>query len=396
MKISLKVHMLGRVSVEINGQKREFAQDKLTKPWQLFCYIVLRGKNVVPSKELIEVLWSESDLLDAANVLKNTVYALRRELFGDAKASESPIAFKKDGYCLSDDVDLWLDVDEYLHLCDVAESEDGTDDEKIAACQKALGAYTGDVLPMLSSEPWAVLETRKCKRHYIFCAHVLCRLLADKCRWNAILPIAQCAILIDPFDEECTTYLFRALYNSQMWRSIVSSYSRISRFFKDELGKDMNSEITKIFIQATGHVNKTEQELLLIKDDITENSQHPRNQRDAYYCSYDMLKYIYQFMQRSAERSRQTLMLMLVTLTPTAPRVKADDIVHAMEDTRVAISRSMRRSDAFARYGKSQYAIVFPITQDENIVGIQARLDSAYADIHSEKKFTLGYKYIKI
>ncbi len=395
MKTALKVHMLGGVSVEINGHKKEFPQDKLTKPWQLFCYIVLHGNDVVPSTELIDVLWGGSDLQDAANVLKNTVYALRRELAAYTEASQRTISFKNGGYCISEDVELWYDVKEYLRLCAAAESECGTQEERIAACRKALTAYTGDVLPMLTAEPWAVLETRRCRRHYIFCAHLLCRQMSEQGKWNAILPIAQCAILIDPFDEECTTYLFRALYNSQMWRSIVSSYSRISRFFKDELGKNMNSEITKIFIQATGHVNKTEQELLLVKDDITGGLSNVRQQRDAYYCSYDMLKHIYQFMQRAAERSRQTLILMLVTLMPIASRTKQEDIVCAMEDARLAIGRSMRRSDAFARYGKSQYAVVFPVTKDDNIIDIQTRIDNSFNDIHSEKKFTLGYKHIK-
>ena len=59
------------------------ATAKLTKPWQLFCYLALNREHVTPSSVLLQELWGGEELADPANVLKNTVYALRRELAGD-------------------------------------------------------------------------------------------------------------------------------------------------------------------------------------------------------------------------------------------------------------------------------------------------------------------------
>ena len=77
-KIAIK--MLGDFSVVADGRCVVDATAKLTKPWQLFCYLALNREHVTPSSVLLQELWGGEELADPANVLKNTVYALRREL----------------------------------------------------------------------------------------------------------------------------------------------------------------------------------------------------------------------------------------------------------------------------------------------------------------------------
>lgn len=91
-KIAIK--MLGDFSVVADGRCVVDATAKLTKPWQLFCYLALNREHVTPSSVLLQELWGGEELADPANVLKNTVYALRRELAGPVKPAESPILFR--------------------------------------------------------------------------------------------------------------------------------------------------------------------------------------------------------------------------------------------------------------------------------------------------------------
>ena len=83
-KIAIK--MLGDFSVVADGRCVVDATAKLTKPWQLFCYLALNREHVTPSSVLLQELWGGEELADPANVLKNTVYALRRELAGPGKS----------------------------------------------------------------------------------------------------------------------------------------------------------------------------------------------------------------------------------------------------------------------------------------------------------------------
>ena len=55
-KIAIK--MLGDFSVVADGRCVVDATAKLTKPWQLFCYLALNREHVTPSSVLLQELWS--------------------------------------------------------------------------------------------------------------------------------------------------------------------------------------------------------------------------------------------------------------------------------------------------------------------------------------------------
>ena len=114
-KIAIK--MLGDFSVVADGRCVVDATAKLTKPWQLFCYLALNREHVTPSSVLLQELWGGEELADPANVLKNTVYALRRELAGPVKPAESPILFRAGGYCLNGHIKWSVDTERFEQLC---------------------------------------------------------------------------------------------------------------------------------------------------------------------------------------------------------------------------------------------------------------------------------------
>ena len=151
-KIAIK--MLGDFSVVADGRCVVDATAKLTKPWQLFCYLALNRENVTPSSVLLQELWGGEELADPANVLKNTVYALRRELAGPVKPAESPILFRAGGYCLNGHIKWSVDTERFEQLCEKAERCTGGSEAKMAAWRKAEGAFRGELLPQLAGEVW--------------------------------------------------------------------------------------------------------------------------------------------------------------------------------------------------------------------------------------------------
>ena len=61
-KIAIK--MLGDFSVVADGRCVVDATAKLTKPWQLFCYLALNREHVTPSSVLLQELWGGEELAD--------------------------------------------------------------------------------------------------------------------------------------------------------------------------------------------------------------------------------------------------------------------------------------------------------------------------------------------
>lgn len=59
-KIAIK--MLGDFSVVADGRCVVDATAKLTKPWQLFCYLALNREHVTPSSVLLQELWGGEEL----------------------------------------------------------------------------------------------------------------------------------------------------------------------------------------------------------------------------------------------------------------------------------------------------------------------------------------------
>ena len=71
-KIAIK--MLGDFSVVADGRCVVDATAKLTKPWQLFCYLALNREHVTPSSVLLQELWGGEELADLARENPNLTY----------------------------------------------------------------------------------------------------------------------------------------------------------------------------------------------------------------------------------------------------------------------------------------------------------------------------------
>ena len=184
-KIAIK--MLGDFSVVADGRCVVDATAKLTKPWQLFCYLALNREHVTPSSVLLQELWGGEELADPANVLKNTVYALRRELAGPVKPAESPILFRAGGYCLNGHIKWSVDTERFEQLCEKAERCTGGSEAKMAAWRKAEGAFRGELLPQLAGEVWVMRAARGFTRRYLVSARALCACLAGENAYGELL-----------------------------------------------------------------------------------------------------------------------------------------------------------------------------------------------------------------
>lgn len=392
----IKVDMLGGFSVWVNGQLVVDAAPKLTKPWQLFCYLVLHRDKFVTNRKLIAMLWADDMLTDPANVLKNAVYSLRKELCGGESLTESPIIYSTGGYRFDPAVKLELDVDQLLELFSMAATQE-SQEEKAKMCHKALNAYKGDFLPQLDQDLWVVPLALEYKQKYMDCAHNLCAILWKGEQHKELLDVATAAIGYEPLDEQTTVYLFRAMNALKMYRVIVTTYFRMAQQYDDSMDGDMPIEAQRIYAAASERINKTEQNIIVIKTELTNTELASRPQRGAYYCSYSNLRHIYALMKRAAERNKQALVLALFSLS-AARGVESTqyDLVRAMAEFKVVAMNNLRKTDAIARYSRHQYVMLLSVTSLEDGRLVRDRIKESFAQVATARKMSMDVKLAEV
>ena len=393
----MKVNMLGGFSLWVNGKAVIEDAAKLTKPWQLFCYLVLHREKFVSSRKLITMLWADDLLTDPSNVLKNAVYSLRKELCGGESLTDSPIIYSTGGYRFDPAVQLDLDVNRFTALCEQANGQPTGSAQRMDTCRRAVAAYAGDLLPQLDQELWVVPLALEHKRHYIECVHELCETLWRNNQIKDLLDIASAAMAFDSLDEKTTVYLFRAMDALKMYRVIVTTYSKVVQHFEDALGADPPAEAQRIYNTASERINKTEQDIIIIKTEVTGAGQGSRPARGAYYCSYSNLKHMYSLMRRAAERNSQVLVLALFTLAPARNTDFTQyDMVHAMAEFKVVAMNSLRKADAFARYSRNQYIMMLSVNSLEDGRLVRNRIRDGFAHAMASRKVSLDTKLTEI
>lgn len=394
----IKIDMLGGFSVWVNDSLLIDSAPKLTKPWQLFCYLVMNREKFVPSRKLIAMLWADDALADPANVLKNAVYSLRKELCGGESFTDSPIIYSSGGYRFDPAVELDLDVDRFLQLCAEARADkESVMQARLEKYRTALEAYTGDFLPQLDQDLWVVPLALEYKRRYLDCANEFCELLWKERDHKEMLQVASAANVIDPVDETSTVHLFRALDALRMYRVIVTTYSKTAQYYEDALGAQPPAEARRIYAGASERINKTEQDIIVIKTELTASEDDSRPQRGAYFCTYSSMKHMYQLMKRGAERNGQVLVLALFTLSAAkgAP-TSSYDITRVMAEFKVVAMNNLRKADAIARYSKNQFVILLTVNSLEDGRFVRDRIRESFASVMATRKMQMDVKLTEV
>lgn len=154
---SLKVNMLGGLSIQSGGAEINDSDNRSRKVWLLLAYMIYCRKRPVTQEELVRLLWDDGDnVTNPANALKTMFHRVRTTLdrLGDS-AGHILIVRQGGSYAWNCKVPLTLDVEEFDELCQAA-SDATLPKERLERYLKALELYNGDFLAHFSSDPWVV------------------------------------------------------------------------------------------------------------------------------------------------------------------------------------------------------------------------------------------------
>ncbi|MDL2219034.1 hypothetical protein LJC04_01670 [Ruminococcaceae bacterium OttesenSCG-928-O06] len=376
MTNTIRIEMLGGLSVWADDVPVLENTTKINKPWQVFCFLVFNRAAPSTAARLLGALWPDEDLADPANVLKNTIYALRKEFGPPGKAPRnSPILFENGGYICNPAIHFEVDVELFEDKVKQAGAAQDMD-EKLRLWGEGLQLYKGDLLPQLESEMWVMPLALYYRQLYTDTVKALCEGFYATEQYSDLLAVATTASRVDPLDENHYTYIFRALYAMEMYRSIIPAYNKTVRLFSEELGTMPNAEIRDIYAAASELVDSIEQDIMIIKEDLREVAGENGPVSGPLYCTYDVFKYLYQMVARSSERAGGSVVILLLTLLGKDGDIPpAKQLSSSMNQLKtLMLGGLLRKSDTVARYSKSQYIVMLTIDKAGNAEQVTERI----------------------
>lgn len=117
----------------------------------------------------------------------------------------------------------------------------------------------------------------------------------------------------------------------------------------------------------------------------------------AYAVEYDRFAYIYQFIVRNIERSKQEVQIILFTLQdPDNSDILEDELEDALMILETAVVHSLRRGDVTTRLSAMQQIVVLMDTNMENGKIVADRIMNKYKVLSSDNRFIISYDITEV
>ena len=361
---SLKVNMLGGLSIQSGGAEINDSDNRSRKVWLLLAYMIYCRKRPVTQEELVRLLWDDGDnVTNPANALKTMFHRLRNMMCQLDALRDRNIIIRKNGtYSWNPDLRFTLDTETFEALCrkGFACQDDA---RQLKILRQALALYRGDFLPKLSSESWVNAVNTYYHGLYLQLVTRLVTLLEAQALWPEIEGICRAAVALDPYNEVLYQHLLRALLQQEKQQDAADIYQRMSDLLFDTFGVMPTEESKSLYREALSHSNEMATSIDLIRDQLRE----PIAATGAMVCQYDFFKIIYQAEARSVSRNGYASHLCLFSITGSddQPLTKRSLEV-CMENFQDLACASLRKGDVMSRCSVSQYIVLLSRANYEN------------------------------
>jgi adenylate cyclase len=204
----LKIHTLGRFSVEVNGQPLKFSRKVQKKPLDMLRVLVAYGGVRVEASTIIEHLWPGAEG-DAGKVsFDSNLHRLRKLI------DVEDLLLMSEGKLSLDPAKCWIDV---VALDDVvsrveqdANASDGKIDETAVPLMKELlQLYSGHFLDGESQEAWVIAARDRWKAKFIRAVALIGKTFEERQEWEMAAALFSRALELDNLAEA----LYRRLMN---------------------------------------------------------------------------------------------------------------------------------------------------------------------------------------
>ena len=368
----VQVSMLGGFRLQANGHEVDESLNRARQLWNLLEYLIaFRHRDISPD-ELVDVLWHNDEIDNPSSALKNLVYRVRTILVSlGIPGAKNMILCQRGTYSWNNALTTTVDIEEFERLIREADEKESQPAEQLDLYMQALSYYKGDLLPKSAFEEWVVPLSTYYHSLYVKCVEKTIRLLMDAGRYQEIAHIAQQAIVIDQFEESFHEALILAQIAMGNQQRAMAHYEHVTNLFYRELGVKPSERLRNLYREIIKNVQHVETDLEIIKEDLREASLAC----GAFFCEYEVFKNIYRLEARAAERTGQSVFLLLLTVTDTQGQIPAIKLLNnSMDRLRDCLLHSLRRNDVVSRFSATQFVVMLSSLTFENSLMVQDRI----------------------
>lgn len=347
----LIVYTLGRFEVNRGYHRLYQSSSRSRKLWDLFKYM-LTYKNKTLSLEMIyENVFPEDNYENPRNVLKNSVYRLRKLLGGTEALKYSYIVSSSECYKF-DSSNVWVDVDCFEELLDQAElMKKSSPEEAIVYYKEAIALYTGDYLNEYSNMDWVVPSRSYYKRLYLQCCLGLIDIMEEKQDYKEVLNICEQFMRIEPYEEEIHICFIQALIMKGQIKEALKHYEYCTSSFYRAFGIKPSNKMKRLY--ESMKKDNYGQEDTKVKTNSTDFGKNG----GAFYCDSRIFKSIIQLENRKKERNGhdQYLGSIILRIDKCTDNKYIQEIIEAV---RKIIGNDLRKGDAFTQWADNEFLIM--------------------------------------
>ena len=396
-KTMISVKTFGGFGIECDDKPVTLGRNKGSKYIQLISRVCVAGKKGLSKEALQEDIYSD-DLNSKSNLnnsMNNLIYQFKK-VAEKAGLPEGKIIAIVDGkYNTDPDVDVVTDVvlfEDYIAKARKQEDKD----KKTELYEKAFNLYKGDFLPELDDLYWVSRRAEDYRVLFNECLDYLSDVYLEKKEYKKMADAYHKACEIDRDCEwqvgEIDAYRLLGEYNKA-----YVLYEEMIRYYAEELGISPTEKMQKCYQEL--------QDSVFSKGNNGEGADHDISglgdellmdeYGKPYECLFPEMSASYHILNRNMSRHGLTVFLMLITIADyEGKEIKQEEKAEKrMTALREAINETLRHSDAFCRYSKTQYLILLTGTGVEECTLVHRRLQDRLKEVAGPRA-SLNYKII--
>jgi DNA-binding SARP family transcriptional activator len=249
-RISLTIQMLGPFRITIQDFSPKLPTSRALSVFQ---YLLLHHKQDTPREVLMELFWPDAEPGAARNNLNVAIHKLRQAL---RKVTDlTVICFEEGAYRLANNLEIWLDVDEFDHCVKEGRKSEAINQLTVAIAEYeiAINLYQGDLLADLPYEEWPVLERERLRVAYLDTLDRLSQIHFSQERYSACLTLCQIIINRDVCREDIHCRIMKC-YSRLSQRSLaLRQYQICAEALHAELDVEPAPETIYLYEQIRRH-----------------------------------------------------------------------------------------------------------------------------------------------
>lgn len=237
------------------GPFRVYQDDQPIQDWRsskgkaIFKYLIAHRERPVAKEVLMELFWPGAHPDAARNNLNVAIYGLRHAL-RQTRPSFSHVLFEGDCYLLNPDLQIWVDVEEFMGRLRAAQVLERRGD-LVSAMREYRAAevlYEGEFLEEDRYEDWLIPQRRHLREDYLDLLDRLSRHYCDQDD-DACVNVCRKMLAIDPCREEAHRRLMRCYSRQGQSYLALRQYHMCVETLKEELDVPPTQATTTLYKQ---------------------------------------------------------------------------------------------------------------------------------------------------